>query len=82
MASPIILSPPRPLSAVQQACVDMLEEALGEARRGKVYTVGIIACMETGYATVMAGPHAAELNLGCDSLKKKIMAAVEDGKRK
>lgn len=81
MASPIILSA-KPLSEAQRACVDLLEEALGEARAGVIYSIGIIACMKTGYATVVAGPHAADLNLGCDSLKKKILAAVEEGNRK
>lgn len=81
MASPIILSA-KPLSEAQQACVDLLEEALQQANGGHIYSVGIIVCMKTGYATVMAGPHAADLNLGCDSLKKKILEAVEEGNRK
>ncbi len=66
------------LSPAQQACVELLEEALGEARDGKVVSVGIILCMKGGYAAVMAGADAADLNLGCDSLKRKIMAAVEE----
>jgi hypothetical protein len=66
------------LTDAQQACVDLLEEALGEAKRGMIHTVGIVACMKSGYGSVMAGSQAADLNLGCDSLKKKILAAVED----
>lgn len=78
----VIMLNAKPLSEAQQACVDLLVEAVEEARAGKIYSVGIVACMKTGYAVVMAGPHAADLNLGCDSLKKKILDAVEEGNRK
>ena len=56
MASSIIFSSAKPLSEAQQACVDLLEEALEEARAGAIYSVGIVVCMKTGYATVMAIP--------------------------
>ena len=67
-----------PLTQAQQDCVDMLEETLSEARQGSIETIGIIVCFKTGYATAMTGSRASDLNLGCDSLKRKIMAAVED----
>jgi hypothetical protein len=70
-----------PLNEAQQACVDLLTEALNEARSGAISSVGIIVCMKSGYATVMAGSAAADLNLGCDSLKRKIIDAVENDKR-
>jgi hypothetical protein len=65
------------LSPMQQDCVDMLRELLAHAEAGKVHTVGVVVCMDNGYATTMAGTRAAELNLGCDSLKKKILAEIE-----
>lgn len=77
MAAPIILNSAL-LSENQQACVDLLRETLTEAERGAINTIGIVACMAHGYATVMAGSHAGDLNLGCDSLKRKILAAIED----
>jgi len=67
----------RPLSEAQQACIELLREALKEAESGHIHSIGIAVCLESGYATVMAGSRAAELNMACDSLKKKILNAVE-----
>lgn len=68
-----------PLTEGQQACVDLLKEALAEAERGNIGSIGIVVCMKTGFATVMAGTQAADLNLGCDDLKRKILDAVLGG---
>jgi hypothetical protein len=76
MAKPISLK--TPLTEDQVACVDALQEALAEAMDGNVDTVGIAVCMKSGYGTVMAGSRAGDLNLACDSLKKKILDAVEN----
>ena len=70
-----------PLNEAQQACVDLLVETLEQAKLGRIQSIGIIVCMKSGYATVMAGTGAADLNLGCDSLKAKILGAVEGDKR-
>lgn len=77
MTKPIIMVAPPTLTDNQLACVDLLSEALEQARAGNISSVGIIACMKTGYATVMAGNQPGDLNMGCDSLKKKILEAVE-----
>ncbi len=69
----------KPLSEASQACVDMLEETLEQARSGSIETIAVIACFKTGYATAMSGSNAAQLNMGCDSLKRKILNAVESG---
>lgn len=63
----------------QAAIIDLLKEALAQALEGNIKTVGIVACMEGGFATVMAGRQAADLNLACDDLKYKIHAAVTRG---
>lgn len=68
-----------PLTDDQKACVNLLKEALAVALEGKVNTVAIVACMGDGYAHVMAGKQASNLNLGCDSLKQAILAEVEGG---
>ena len=81
-AGPKLIGVKPKLNEDQVAVIDLLKEALAQALRGDITSVGIIACMKTGYATVMAGPHAAALNFGCDSLKKKILAAVEEGRGK
>ncbi len=67
------------LTPDQMSCVDLLKETLAVALEGKIDTIGVIACMAGGYAHVMAGSQAANLNLGCDSLKHAIRAEVEDG---
>jgi len=61
------------------AIVDLIKEALAQALEGNVKTIGIVACLEGGFASVMAGRHAADLNLACDDLKYKIHAAVTGG---
>lgn len=76
MQKPILLSS-SPLTDDQLACVDLLSEALEQAKAGVISSVGIAVCMNKGYATVMAGSQAADLNLACDLLKKKILDAVE-----
>lgn len=76
MNKPILLSP-TVLSDVQLDCIDKLAEALDEAKSGNVFTVGIIVCMKGGYGVTIGGTNAAELNLGCDSLKRKILEQIE-----
>ncbi len=70
----------KPLTENQQACVDLLKEALSEAMCGKINSIGIAVCMDGGIATVLAGSQAGDLNLACDSLKKKILDAVDGGR--
>lgn len=61
----------------QIAVIEICKETLAQALEGSIGSIGIVACMKTGYATVMAGRQAADLNMGCDSLKRKILDAVE-----
>jgi hypothetical protein len=74
---PLIYLNPDQLSEAQQDCVDKLREALEQAEAGNIHTVGIVCCMKTGYASTLGGTNASELNLGLDSLKRKILDAVE-----
>ena len=68
------------LGESERACIELLEETLELAAEGKIMSVAIVACMPDGIATVMAGKHAGDLNLGCDDLKRKIYRAIfEDG---
>lgn len=76
----IILNAPKAvLTEGQQAVVEMLEQTLEQAQTGKINALAIVVCFATGYATAMTGSNGAHLNLGCDSLKKKILDAVEGG---
>ncbi len=76
MSSPIIL-PSGPLTDAQRDCVDKLTEALAEAQKGNIHTVGLVLCMRKGYATTIGGTDAGNLNLGVDSLKRKLLDTLE-----
>lgn len=67
----------KPLSEDQIAVVEVLKETLAQALEGNFTAVGIIVCMKSGYAHTMAGRQAADLNMGCDSLKRAILDATE-----
>ena len=64
------------LTEDQVQIVDILKETLAQALEGKINTIGIVACFENGFASVMGGTMAGALNLGCDDLKAKILGAV------
>jgi hypothetical protein len=74
---PIILAP-TPLSDAQLDCIDKLSQCLEEAKKGNVFTVGLVVCMKTGFATTIGGTDAGSLNLGCDALKQRILENVVD----
>jgi hypothetical protein len=74
---PILLSP-TPLSDQQLDCIDKLAQCLEEAKKGNVFTVGIVVCMKMGFATTIGGTDAGSLNLGCDALKQRILENVVD----
>lgn len=74
--TPRIIGAPMPED--QAIIIDLLKETLAEALEGKIKTIGIIACFDDGFGSVMAGKQAGALNLACDELKSKILAAVLD----
>ena len=74
---PILLSP-MPLSDQQLDCIEKLAQCLEEAKKGNVFTVGIVVCMKQGFATTIGGTDAGSLNLGCDALKARILEKVKD----
>ena len=76
MSSPIVIE--NALTEAQLACLDLLNEAVAEAEKGNVYSVGIIVCMKTGFATTIGGTDAGSLNLGCDAMKARILERVTD----
>lgn len=80
MTSPIILGH-RPLSDGERDCVDKLTEALEQAKAGKIHSLGMVVCMAKGYAIVIGGTAAADINLGCDSLKRQVLELVEGDPR-
>lgn len=77
MTKPILLSP-TPLNEDQLDCLGKLEECLEEAKKGNIYTVGIVVCLKNGFATTIGGSDAGSLNLGCDALKQRILERVTD----
>lgn len=69
---------PNKLSADQIEIVDMIKELLALCLEGKITTIGIVGCREDGFFTAMRGRQAADLNLACDELKKRILEEVLD----
>lgn len=76
-AKPHLIGLTPKLTEDQKAVIEIAKETLAQALEGQISSIGIVACMKSGYATVMAGRQAADLNMGCDSLKAKILNAVE-----
>ncbi len=71
---------PDMLDDMQQACVDLLSDALEQAMAGRISSVAIVVCMDEGIATVMAGKQGTALYIGCGDLQHKIHASMfEDG---
>jgi hypothetical protein len=74
---------PLPLSTdftvEQMACIDLIKETLAQALEGNISSIGIVACMPGGYASVMAGSRPGDLSLGCFDLQLKIREATQEG---
>lgn len=66
------------LTDSQQACVDVLTDALEEAMKGKITSLALVVCMEDGIAPIMAGTQAGDLMLGIEQLKHNIRAEIFD----
>jgi hypothetical protein len=76
MAEPMTLK--TPLDDNQVACVELLKEALAQALEGNISCLGLVVCLQGGWATNLAGNRPGDLNLGCDDLKRKILDAVTE----
>ena len=76
-SKPHIIGATPKLTQDQIDVIEVCKETLAQALNGDISSIGIIACMKGGYATVLSGRQAADLNLGCDSLKMKILDRVE-----
>ena len=79
MTKPTIITQPKLLTEEQLAIVDMIKELLALSLEGKITTVGIVGCREEGFFSAMRGRQAADLNLACDELKKRILEEVLSG---
>lgn len=77
MNGPKLITPNK-LSDDQVEIVDMIKELLALCLEGKITTIGIVGCREDGFFTAMRGRQAADLNLACDELKKRILEEVLD----
>lgn len=72
-----IIGIPKAVTQDQIEVIDLLKETLAQALEGNISSIGIVACMKSGYATVMSGRQASDLHMGCASLQRKILDAVE-----
>ena len=61
----------------QLSVIEIVKECLAQAVEGNISSIGIVACMPKGYATIVAGRQAADLHMGCASLQLKILNKVE-----
>lgn len=66
------------LTESQQACVDLLTDALEEAVKGKITSLALVVCMNDGIASTMAGTQAGDLMLGIEQLRHNIRAEIFD----
>lgn len=65
------------LTEDQIAVIEICKETLAQALDGSISSIGVVACMKAGYATVVAGRQASDLYMGAGSLQKKILDTVE-----
>ena len=65
------------LTQDQLAVIEVVKETLAQALEGNISSIGIIACMPKGYATIISGRQASDLYMGCASLQNKILNKVE-----
>lgn len=62
---------------VANPIVKMLEEALVEARAGRISSLGLILATPIGgMATPWAGPQTSDIYLGCGLMQARIMMAI------
>ena len=62
----------------QKACIELVKETLAQCLEGNIHSIGIVACLDGGFGTAMAGRRAGDLNLGCDKLKRDILDATTE----
>lgn len=65
------------LTPDQRATCDLLRETLVMAEQGQIDTIGVVACLKGGFATVIAGRRAGDLMLGAFDLQCKIRDATQ-----
>lgn len=70
-----------PLLPHQQNCVEVLQEVLSMAMEGKVNSIGVVVCTVNGFGSLYGGNNAAEINLGLDDLKQRLLAEVKTPRR-
>lgn len=64
------------LDPSSEACIELLESVLASAKRGEFHSVAVVAVGPNDFGASFAGPDAARLNLGLDTAKAAILAAV------
>lgn len=57
-------------------CIALLEQVLESAKTGAITSVAVIACGDHEFGASFAGPDAAKLNLGLDTVKATILNNV------
>lgn len=60
------------LDPASQACVDLLEKVLADAKAGKVQNLAVVACGQGGMGPGFVGVNIPEINLGLDLVKRQM----------
>jgi hypothetical protein len=74
-----IITPTPTLNEDQEAVVELLKQALEQAKEGNIDAVGVICCMKDGFASVMAGRRAGDLYMAAGEMQDRILKEVTSG---
>ena len=78
MTEPIImLDQSKQLSAEHHACIDILSQALDEAKKGNIDTLGLVVRIDGQFVNNAAGMHAGGLQASLFNLMVKVNAAID-----
>ena len=79
MTKPIIMLDQTRLqfSDEQQACIDILSQALDEANKGNIDTLGLVVRINGHFVNNAAGMHAGGLQASLFNLMVKVNAAID-----
>lgn len=64
------------LDPASEACVDMLEKVLADAKAGRVQSIALVACGQGGMGPAFVGADIPSLNLGLDLVKRQMQDAL------
>ena len=67
---------PTTLDPASQACVELLEKVLADARAGTIRSCVVVVAGSAGPGAAFAGPDLGALNMGLDAAKQNLLAVA------